>query len=155
MGVGLPPIERREEVHDARVAVEHDHAAVAAAVDPAAAGVGPVAGAAAGGFAGRLVAASHIDLPGGAAHVLGGSAVGVVLRPLGIVLFVAVFLIDLWNDAAGFLLLVALVEHPTMLRARPFLERREAEPFGRPILVPIVRGMIAGEVAIGIGFVEI
>ena len=76
MRLGLPPRKAGEEIHDMRIALKHDHAVIAAAVDPAAAGVGPVAGAATGGFAGRLVAASHIDLPGGAAHVLGGSASG-------------------------------------------------------------------------------
>src|SRR5262249_7125915 len=138
-----------------RVTLQHHHAGIAAAVDPAAAGIGPVAGAAAGRLAGRLVTAGHVYLPGGAAHVVGRVAVGGRLRPLGIVVLVTILLVDLRDDAARLGLGLALPQHPGVLRPGPLLERREAEPRRRPILVLVVYRMASGQVAVRVGFVEV
>ena len=102
-GCKLPPGDAGEEVVEVAVELEHGHGVVAAAVDPAAAGVGAPAGALVGAFAGGLVAAGEVDFPGDAGAGFGGAGRGfAVFAPaLGVVVLVAVFLVDLGDDAAG------------------------------------------------------
>src|SRR5437016_14160680 len=66
-----PPGERFEKIHQAPVAVEHDHGIVAAAVDPSPARVRARAGPAIGAFAGRLVATRDRYFPGKTAARVG------------------------------------------------------------------------------------
>ena len=69
--LSLPPSEASEEVPHVAVADKHGLRVVAAAVDPAAASVGPDIGAATAALSGGLIAAGHHDVPGRAAQGVG------------------------------------------------------------------------------------
>ena len=71
VGFGFPPVEAGHEIDHARVTLQHGHSGVAAAVHPPAPGVRPYICAAAGGLSGRLIAASHDNLPSHAAQRVG------------------------------------------------------------------------------------
>ena len=76
--------------------------------------------------------------------------------PVRVVVLVAVLLIGLRNDAAGFLLQFARREHQVVLIARPFLIRSEAKPRGGAVLVVVALCRMAGlEVLPGIALLNI
>src|SRR5262249_55124815 len=121
VGLCFPPLEAGEEIDHVLVAFEHYHGVIAAAVDPAAAGVGPDIYAAARALARSAIGAGHSDFPSAAAQSVG--RIGIRLwRPVRIVIFVAIFFVGLRNDAAGLLLKLALLQHQCVLAARPILD---------------------------------
>jgi hypothetical protein len=70
------------------------------------------------------------------------------------VIFVAILLVRLRNNATGLILELSLPEHPGVLGSGPLLKRGEAEPLRRPVLVPIVHGMIGCQMMVRIRFVK-
>src|SRR5262249_4041226 len=70
--------------------------------------------------------------------------------PQRIVILVSVLLVCLRNDAAGFFLLLALLEHEGVLGSGPFLKGSKTKPGRAAILMFIVNGVAGGEVMVGV-----
>src|SRR6185437_7889878 len=58
------------------------------------------------------------------------------------------------NDAPGLFLLLAFIQHETVLRPGPFLKRREAEPTGSSILMDVIHRMAGGEMTIWVPLLD-
>src|SRR5205085_5748177 len=102
----------------------------------------------------RLVATGHVNLPRGSPHAFGRGPVRIILCPARIMIFVAVLLVGLRDNAAGALLGRTLAQHPGVLRPRPFLKRRETEPRRRSVLMLVIDGMVGGQVMVDVAALE-
>src|SRR5665213_828357 len=119
--VGLPPVEAGEELQNVAVAYEHGLSVIPAAVQPAATRVGPDVGAAFRAFAGSLVAAGHIDVPGAPAQRIRGLAVR-LRGPQRVVVLVTVLLVGQGNNSTQLFLRSPLLQHVGVLAPVPVLE---------------------------------
>jgi hypothetical protein len=64
------------------------------------------------------------------------------------VVFIAVLFVGLRNDPASRGLLLALIQHVSVLGAVPILKRREGKPFRSAVLMHVVNGMTGGKMVI-------
>ena len=100
---------------------------IAPAVNPTAAQIRPDVHAAPGTFSRGPIRAGHGDFPSHMAEGLGAIAVG-FWRPVGVMVFVAVLFVGLWDDSPGFRLDLPLFQHERVLGPGPVLDGRKPEP---------------------------
>src|SRR4030095_1773753 len=147
MRLGLPPFETGEEVHHMLITLEHHHRVVTAPVDPSSSGVRPDVSAAAGAFTRSSIGACHGDVPCHTPERLSRVTVG-RRRPAGIVVFITVLFIGLWDDSTCFELNLPLLKHQLVLLPRPILDRSESKPIGPAVLILAMDRMAGGQMLV-------
>src|SRR5262249_54885700 len=110
----LPPFKTGEKVHHLLVSLQHHHRVVATPINPTATQIRPDIDPASCRLTGRSVGTGHGDVPGNASQ--GFRRVPIRLwRPMRIMVFIAIFLVRLWDDTAGAELDLPLLEHKRVL----------------------------------------
>src|SRR5262249_27983196 len=110
MWVCFPPFEAGKKIHHMCITLKHRHSVIATTIHPPAASIRQDVRPTPRSFAGGLVTTGHNYVPGSSAESVG--RIGPEsLRPKRIMVFVAVFLIRLWDNTAEPLLFFALLQH--------------------------------------------